>query len=93
MTEKESLQQKLAEAEKELRQLQNRQKILLNKMRNEEYRVRTRRLVIHGANLESVFPDVTVMSGEDTLAYLSALARLPGARELAETPPRDGGAE
>ena len=93
MTEKESLQQKLAAAEKKLRQLQNRQKILLNKMRNEEYRARTRRLVVHGANLESVFPTVTAMSAEDTLAFLSALARLPGARELAETPPRDGGAK
>lgn len=93
MTEKESLQQKLAAAEKELRQLQNRQKILLNKMRSEEYRARTRRLVVHGANLENVFPAVTAMSAEDTLAFLSALARLPGARELVETPLRGGGAE
>lgn len=93
MTEKEALQQKLAAAEKELHQLQNRQKILLNKMRNEEYRARTRRLVIHGANLESVFPTVTAMSAEDTLAFLHSLSRLPGARELADMPPRDGGAE
>ena len=38
---------------KEIQQLENRQKILLNKQRNEERKARTRRLIEHGAILES----------------------------------------
>ena len=37
---------------KEIRQLENRKKILENKQRNEERRVRTRRLIERGAILE-----------------------------------------
>lgn len=40
---------------KEIRQLENRKKILENKHRNEERRVRTRRLIERGAVLED-FP-------------------------------------
>ena len=41
---------------KEIRQLENRKKILENKQRNEERRVRTRRLIERGAVLEGIFP-------------------------------------
>ena len=40
---------------KEIRQLENRQKILENKQRNEERKARTRRLIERGAILEGVF--------------------------------------
>ena len=36
--------------------LENRKKILENKQRNEERRVRTRRLIERGAILEGIFP-------------------------------------
>ena len=39
---------------KEIRQLENRKKILENKQRNEERRVRTRRLIERGAVLEGI---------------------------------------
>lgn len=73
MEEKEALKRKLAAAQEELRQLQNRQKLLLNKLRDEEYKTRTRRLIVHGANLESVFPAVAAMSAEETMAFLRML--------------------
>ena len=41
---------------KKIRQLENQQKILLNRQSDMERRVRTRRLIEHGAILESVFP-------------------------------------
>ena len=41
---------------KEISQLQNRQKILLNRKRTEEHRARTHRLIERGAILEAVFP-------------------------------------
>ena len=65
--------------EKKIGQLQNRQKILLNKKRSEEHRARTHRLIGRGALLESVFPAVMEMEGEEIKAFLIALSRLPGA--------------
>ena len=47
---------------KEIRQLENRKKILENKQRNEERRVRTRRLIERGAILEGIFPATIGMS-------------------------------
>ncbi|MBQ9721617.1 MAG: DUF3847 domain-containing protein [Oscillospiraceae bacterium] len=93
MDERKKLEKQLADAEREIRQLQNRQKILENKMRNEIYRERTHRLCVHGGSLESVFPVVTGMDKDETMAFLHALLRLPGARELTENARTDGDAE
>ena len=71
--------------EKEIGQLQNHQKILLNRKRQEERRARTHRLIERGAILEGVFPAVTDMEGEEVKAFLIALSRLPGAVEAMET--------
>ncbi len=70
--------------EKKIGQLQNRQKILLNKKRSEEHRARTHRLIGRRAILEAVFPAVVGMEGEEVKAFLIDLSRLPGARELTE---------
>ena len=67
--------------EKELGQLQNHQKILVNRKRQEERRARNHRLIEHGAILEAVFPAVMDMEGEAVKAFLIALSRLPGAQE------------
>ena len=66
------------EVEKKIGQLQNRQKILLNKKRSEEHRARTHRLIERGAILEGVFPAIVAMEGEEVKAFLIALSRLPG---------------
>ena len=79
------------EIEKKISQYQNRQKILLNKKRTEEHWARTHRLIGRGALLEAVFPAVVEMEGEDAKAFLIALSRLPGARELAERTPQNEG--
>ena len=72
--------------EKKIGQLQNHQKILLNRKRAEERRERTHRLIGRGAILEAVFPPAIDMDGEEVKAFLIALSRLPGAAELAEKP-------
>ena len=79
-----SLEAKKTEAEKEVRQLENQQKILLNRIRKEERNARTSRLCKHGAILEGVFPAAIEADGETIKEFLIALSRLPGARELAE---------
>lgn len=77
---------------KEIRQLENRQKILGNKQRDAERRARTRRLIERGAILEGVFPLSPNLSGEEVKAFLIALSRLPGAAKLAAELPKSGDA-
>ena len=63
-------EQKKAEQEqvlKKIRQLENRQKILLNRQNDMERRARTRRLIEHGAILESVFPALVALPGDALL--------------------------
>ena len=71
--------------EKEIGQMQNRQKILLNRKRTEEHRARTHRLIERGAILEAVFPPVKEMDNEEVKAFLIALSALPGSVEAMET--------
>ena len=73
------------QVEKKIGQLQNQQKILLNRKRSEERRERTHRLIERGAILEGVFPAVADMEGEEVKAFLVALSRLPGSVEAMET--------
>ena len=89
--DKESLEAQKAQAEKEIYQLENRQKILLNRIRKEERNARTSRLCKHGAILEGVFPSVLDADGEAVKEFLIALSHLPGAQELTEKPPETGG--
>ena len=67
---------------KEIRQLENRQKILENKQRNEERKARPRRLIERGAILEGVFSLAPDLSGAEVKVFLIALSHLPGAAEL-----------
>ena len=82
--QKAKLSQDKARAEKEIYQLQNKQKILLNRIRGEERRARNHRLIQHGLILERVFPAVINTDGEEIKAFLIALSRLPGTKELEE---------
>ncbi len=82
MDKKESLLQQKAEAEKEIYQLENQQKIILNKQRDLERRERNHRLILRGLDVESVFPFTISMTDEAVKAYLIALSRLPGASEI-----------
>lgn len=53
-----------------IRQLENRQKILLNRKANVERKARTHRLIERGAILESVFPEIVPMTGEQVKTFL-----------------------
>ena len=79
-----SLEAQKAEAEKEISQLQNRQKILLNRIRGEERRARNHRLIQHGLILEGVFPATINTDGEAVKEFLIEVSLLPGPRELEE---------
>ena len=79
--------------EKEIGQLQNQQKILLNRKRTEEHRARTHRLIERGAIMEAVFPPVKEMNTQEVKAFLIALSALPGSVEAMETAWKNEGAE
>ena len=85
-----SLEAKKTEAEKEVRQLENQQKILLNRIRKEECNARNHRLIVHGAIMEGVFPFTASMDGESLKAFLIALSTLPGAWETAQKAQKTG---
>ena len=93
MNEKNTAQTQKEEREKvlkEIRQLENRQKILENKQRNEERKARTRRLIERGAILEGIFPLAPNLSGAEVKTFLIALSHLPGAVELTANLPKSG---
>ena len=75
----------------EIRQLENRQKILLNRKTDAERKARTRRLIEHGAILESIFPATSDMTGEEVKAFLSAISRLPEVVRLLKNEPESQG--
>jgi hypothetical protein len=58
-----------------IRQLENRQKILLNRKADAERKARTHRLIEEGAILESVFPEIVLMTGEQVKAFLEEKRR------------------
>ena len=88
MKELERIKAEKERREKEIRQLENRQKILLNKQHDAQRRLRTRRLIERGAILEGVLPLTPDLPGEEVKAFLIALSHLPGAAELAAKLPK-----
>ncbi|OCN03425.1 hypothetical protein A7X67_11105 [Clostridium sp. W14A] len=56
--------------QEKIRQLENRQKILLSRKADAERKARTHRLIEHGAILESVFPEIVLMTGEQVKTFL-----------------------
>ena len=88
--ELERLRRELAEAKKKVSQYRNQEKIILNKARDRERRNRTRRLIEHGAILESVFP-VRDMDGGELTALLTKISLLPVVSKMLEPYKKDGG--
>ena len=61
--------------QKKICQLENRQKILLNRKADAKRKARTHRLIELGAILESVFPEIIPMTGEQVKAFLEKKRR------------------
>ena len=56
-------------AQKQLRQYQNREKVLTRKLFVEERRIRTHRLCARGGYLESIVPELIAMTDEEAVSY------------------------
>ena len=87
MSDIDKLKNQQEKVKTEIHQLENRQKILLNRKTDAERKARTRRLIEHGAILESIFPAISDMTGEEVKAFLSAISRLTEVMRLLKKEP------
>ena len=67
--------EEIESVQEKIRQLKNRQKVLLQKKSDAERKARTRRLIERGAILESIFPEVVPMANEQVKAFLEKMRR------------------
>ena len=77
-----NINEQIAKAEEEIRQLQNRKKKLLNQKKSEERKIRTHRLVERGAILESLLEQPEQYTNEQIKGLLETALRTPQAQEF-----------
>ena len=66
----EELQAEIEDRKKKLWQLENREKMLRQKLSKEERRTRSHRLIVRGAVFESIVPEAKNMTDEEAVALL-----------------------
>ena len=66
----EELQAEIEGEKKKIRQFENREKMLRQKLSKEERRTRSHRLIVRGAVFESIVPEAKGMTNEESAAFL-----------------------
>ena len=77
-----NINEQIAKAEEEIRQLQNRKRKLLNQKKAEERKIRTHRLVERGAIQESLLEQPEQYTNEQIKGLLETALRTPQAQEI-----------
>ena len=77
----EELTAEIEDGKKKIRQLENREKMLRQKLSKEERRTRSHRLIVRGAVFESIVPEAKGMTDEDAAALLRIALTSQPARE------------
>ena len=67
---REELQAEIEDGKKKIRQFENREKMLRQKLSKEERRTRSHRLIVRGAVFESIVPEAKTMTDEEAAALL-----------------------
>ena len=67
---REELQAEIEDGKKKIRQFENREKMLRQKLSKEERRTRSHRLIVRGAVFESIVPEAKSMTDEEAAALL-----------------------
>ena len=67
---REELQAEIEDGKKKIRQFENREKMLRQKLSKEERRTRSHRLIVRGAVFESIVPEAKDMADEEAAALL-----------------------
>ena len=71
----------LERTQKKIRQYENREKMLRQKLSQEERRTRSHRLIVRGAVFESIVPEAKTMTDEEAAALLRLALTSEPARE------------
>ena len=77
-----NINEQIAKAEEEIKQLQNRKRKLLNQKKAEERKIRTHRLVERGAILESLLEQPEQYTNEQIKGLLETVLRTTQAQEF-----------
>ena len=78
---REELQAEIEDGKKKIRQFENREKMLRQKLSKEERRTRSHRLIVRGAVFESIAPEAKNMTDEEATALLRLALTSESARE------------
>ena len=90
---REELQAEIEDGKKKLRQLENREKVLRQKLSKEERRTRSHRLIVRGAVFESIVPEAKNMSDEEASVLLRLALTSEPVREYLKKRAENGNAE
>ena len=77
----EELTAEIEDGKKKIRQFENREKLLRQKLSREERRERNHRLIVRGAVFESIVPEAKGMTDEEAAALLRIALTSQPARE------------
>ena len=90
---REELQAEIEDGKKKIRQFENREKMLRQKLSKEERRTRSHRLIVRGAVFESIVPEAKNMTDEEATALLRLALTSEPAREYLKKRARERQAE
>ena len=83
----------IEDGQKKIRQYENREKILRQKLSREERRTRSHRLIVRGAVFESIVPEAKTMTDEEAAAFLRLPMTSEPAREFLKKRAESGNVE
>ena len=89
----EELTAEIEEGKKKIRQYENREKVLRQKLTQEERRTRSHRLIVRGAVFESIVPEAKNMTDEEATVLLRLALTSQPAREFLRKRAESGNAE
>ena len=90
---REEMQAEIEGGKKKIRQFENREKMLRQKLFKEERRTRSHRLIIRGAVFESIVPEAKTMTDEEAAALLRLALTSEPVREYLKKRAENGDAE
>ena len=90
---REELTTEIEDGKKKIRQFENREKMLRQKLSKEERRTRSHRLIVRGAVFESIMPEAKNMSDEEAATLLRLALTSKPVREYLKKRAENGNAE
>ena len=90
---REELQVEIEDGKKKIRQFENREKMLRQKLSKEERRTRSHRLIVRGAVFESIVPEAKNMSVVEAAALLRLALTSEPVRKYLKKRAESGNAE